>query len=64
MYFFCVCFFLYHYFKNILTISLQARNATLILALAIPKGVATAVVNEKKETPLIAPDKTSKALSV
>ena len=43
--------------------SLVPRNARLILPIAILKGAPVIKVNEKKETLLCTPGKTSKALS-
>ena len=43
-------------------IPLLIRNTRLILALDIPTGILMAVLNQQIETPLYAPDKTSRVL--
>ena len=53
-----ICFF-HVGFKNILTIPLLIKNTRPILALAIRLGVPMTLVNEQRETPVRAPDKTS-----
>ena len=49
-----------------MTFSLLTRNTilTLALALAFPTGASIIVVNEQRETPLLAPDKINKVLNV
>ena len=44
-------------FKNILKLLLLPKNARLIQALAIPTGVAMAVVKEHRKTSLLVLDK-------
>ena len=43
-----------------MTIPLLIRNTRLIVALVIPAGVLMKVVNEQREIPLLASDKTSR----
>ena len=57
--FLCLFFLLPIIFRNILTIPLLIRNTRLILAPAIPTAAPVTVVNEPRETPLRAPEKTS-----
>ena len=51
-------------FKDVLRIPFLIKNTTLILALAIPTGVPLTEVNKQSKRPPLAPDKTSKVLSV
>ena len=46
-------------FKKCLIILSVTRSTKLIIALAMPAGVPMTVLNEKRETPLPAPDKAS-----
>ena len=59
---FFVLFSLIIAFKNILMVPLLIKNTTLMLAPDISKGIAMTVLNEQTETPLHAPDKTTRVL--
>ena len=57
---FLCLFFLLIVSRNILIITLWIRNSRLVLGSAITRGVPMTVVNQQREKPLMAPEKTSK----
>ena len=57
-------FFLFVIFSNLLTISVVREKIKVKLALAIPTGAPTILVNKIIDTPLLVKLKTTKTLSM
>ena len=57
-------FFLFVIFSNLLTISVVREKIKVKLALAIPTGAPTILVNKIIDTPLLVALKTTKTLSM
>ena len=57
-------FFLFVIFSNLLTISVVREKIKVKLALAIPTGAPTILVNKIIDTPLLVTLKTTKTLSM